>query len=77
MENLSRTWVEPTTFPGWPGIPYTWDVSRAMAQAYASGEPLRIAMYSADGAIHSGKYFYASDADVAGRPTLQITWGNP
>lgn len=77
VENLSRTWVFPTTFPGWPGIPYTWDVSRAAAQAYARGEPLRIALYSADGAIHSGKYFYASEADVAGRPTLTVTWGNP
>lgn len=63
------------TFPGWPGIPRTWDISRAVAQAYESGQPVRLAIYSTDSAMHSGKYFYSSDADLGGRPTLEVTWG--
>lgn len=80
IENLAQTVVAPSDYP-WPRIPYTWDVSLAVAQAYAEGVPLRLALYSADGAIHSGKYFVGSeDAWVGGefyRPTLEITWGRP
>jgi hypothetical protein len=80
IENLAQTVVAPSDYP-WPRIPYTWDVSLAVAQAYAEGAPLRLALYSADGAIHSGKYFVGSeDAWVGGefyRPTLEITWGRP
>lgn len=80
IENLAQTVVAPSDYP-WPRIPYTWDVSLAVAQAYSEGAPLRLALYSADGAIHSGKYFVGSeDAWVDGefyRPTLTITWGNP
>ncbi|NJN55430.1 MAG: DNRLRE domain-containing protein [Anaerolineae bacterium] len=76
LENQSVTRVAPLpSFPGWPGVPRHWDVSRAVAQAYATGQPLRLALYSTDFAMHSGKYFYSSDADSAGRPTLVVTWG--
>ncbi len=76
-ENFYGTWVEPVNGnPAWPGIPYQWDVSRAVDEAYNSGKPLRLALYSADGERHSGKYFYSSDADAAARPTLSVVWGS-
>jgi hypothetical protein len=79
IENYAATWVYPVEeFPGWPGIPYDWDLSRAVAAAYANGEPLRLVLYSADAAIHSGKYFISSDTEewnAEGRPTLEIVWG--
>ena len=81
LENVSRAWVDPLPgFPGWPGVPFTWDVSLAVAQAYQQGTPLRLALYSADGAYHSGKYFSTSDTgdwNQAARPTLTITYGTP
>jgi hypothetical protein len=79
-ENLSGTWVEPVAFPGWPGIPHAWDVTRAFVDALAAGQPLRLALYSADGAYHSGRYFSASEApdwNATARPTLHIVWGEP
>ena len=51
-------------------------VSRAVAEAYAAGTPLRLALYSTDGDYHSGKYFWSSDASEQGRPTLQVRWGS-
>lgn len=77
-QNISQTWVTPVIdWPGWPGIPYTWDVSLAAARAYASGQPLRLVLYSADNFGPNGKYFYSSDAGMAGRPTLQVELGRP
>ncbi|MCC7371232.1 MAG: DNRLRE domain-containing protein [Chloroflexi bacterium] len=63
----------------WPGVERTWDVSAAVASAYASGSPLALVLYSPDEPYHSGKYFVTSntgDWNSAGRPTLEITWGN-
>jgi hypothetical protein len=78
-ENVSTTWVDPvTSFPGWPGSASEWDVSRAVAQAYTAGEPLRLALYEADSAYHSGKYFVSSDTgdwNAEGRPTLSVVYG--
>jgi hypothetical protein len=80
-ENVSRTWVDPLeAFPGWPGVARSWDVTRALAEAYASGVPLQLALYSADFDYHSGKYFTTSNAedwDAEGRPALEIVWGDP
>ena len=82
-QNVSQSWVAPIPppgFSGWPGVAYSWDVSAAVAQAYAENKPLRLALYEADSAYHSGKYFTSSDAedwDAAGRPTLRIVYGNP
>jgi hypothetical protein len=76
LENLGSRRVQPVDFFD-PGVPYTWDVSRAVAAAYAQGEPLNLAFYSADGEYHSGKYFWSSDADQAVRPLLQVTWWEP
>lgn len=75
-QNIGGTWVQPLTQTApWPGVPVTWDVSLAAARAYQNGLPLRLALYSADTAMHSGKYFYSSNADEAARPKLTVTWG--
>jgi hypothetical protein len=80
-ENVAGTWVDPLlTFPGWPGVPVEWNVGRAVTQAYAADEPVRLAVYSADGAYHTGKYFSSSDTgewNAVARPTLVIRWGHP
>lgn len=83
QENIAQTWVEvirSNTTPPWPGIAYEWDLSRPVAEAYQAKLPLRLAIYEADSAMHSGKYFTTSDTgdwNAAGRPTLIIQWGNP
>ena len=79
-EYVAATWVDPLEIapPPWPGIPRHWDVSGAAAEAYAAGAPLRLALYSPDWAIHSGKYFFSSDIGGGGegRPTLTVLWGD-
>ena len=81
LENVSRAWVDPLPgFAGFPGVRREWDVSRAVAQAYTSGSPLRLVLYSADDDYNSGMYFVSSDTgdwNATGRPTLQVVWGNP
>ena len=78
LENISGTWVQPLQVSD--QTTYEWDVYRALIDAYQQGEPLRLALYSADGEQHSGKYFWASDGtawDPSQRPTLQVVWGAP
>ena len=78
LENVSQAWVAPRNSPG--DVAKTWDVTRAVAQAYTQGQPLRLAVYSADSAYHSGKYFISSDTgdwNAMSRPQLDVTWGNP
>ena len=81
LENISRLRVDPVIdFPGWPGVPRVWDISRAVSQAYHSGEPLRLVFYSTDGPMHTGKYFISSDTgdwNELGRPSLTVRWGEP
>jgi hypothetical protein len=85
LENVSQAWVPKVDCfgPGgssWPCTPRTWDVSQAVIEAYNSGNPLRLVLYSSDSAQHSGKFFTSSDVgdwDEVGRPTLTVTWGNP
>lgn len=78
VENVAQAVVDPILPPGlpWPGAARTWNLTWAVAQAYAAGQPtLRLVLYSADGAYHSGKYFTASDTgdwNAAGRPTMEI-----
>ena len=82
-ENLTATWVDvitPENNPGLPGVPYDWDATQAVAEAYAAGEPLNIALYTADVNQHSSKYLISSDSAPAyaeGRPTLTVVWGTP
>jgi hypothetical protein len=81
LENFSQTWVDVYSHPIiWPGDPYEWDVSQAVAQAYQKGQAVNLALYSADSPMHSGKYFRSSndgDWNAVGRPTLIIEWGDP
>jgi hypothetical protein len=81
QENMSYSWVEPTNgFPGWPGVPYYWDVSRAVRAAYQQQTAFSIVIYSPDDQYHSGKYFVSSDTpewNSAGRPELLIVYGDP
>jgi hypothetical protein len=75
-ENVAQSWVDVINGPPWPNLPREWNVSWAVTQAYSGGQSvLRLALYSADGAYHSGKYFRSSDVDdgiAATRPMLQI-----
>lgn len=78
VENVAASWAD--VFPSLPGEPREWDLSRAVAQAYAAGTPLRLALYESDWAYHSGKYFRSSEMNVYEaymRPTLRVTWGEP
>jgi hypothetical protein len=80
LENVSQAWVP--VMPGctWPCAPRNWDVSYAVAKAYAAGGPISFALYSSDRAYHSGKYFSTSDLlsqNGVGRPTLTVVWGEP
>ncbi len=81
-ENVSQARVDPIiSFPGWPGVAREWDLSYAVARAYANCDAyLNLALYSADGGYHSGKYFVTSDTgdwNAVGRPTLEVVWGEP
>ena len=76
LENYTWSWVQPVDNANdHSGRPRTWDMSRAVADAYAGGEPLRLVVYSTDGDYHSGKYFWAAEADKEVRPRLDILWG--
>ena len=81
LENVSGEWVDPLPeYGGDPGVPRTWNISRATAEAYQSGGPLRLAIYSADWDYQSGRYFWSSDHDdwhPEARPTLTVVWGEP
>jgi hypothetical protein len=81
QENLNSILVNTKSQPviPWPGLAITWDVSRAVAQAYAMGQPLRLVFYSTDNQYNGGKYFTSSsvgDWDANGRPALQVTLGS-
>jgi hypothetical protein len=84
QENVAQVWADVVEDCGviggtpWPCVARQFDVSRAVAQAYAAGTPLRLAVYEADLEAHSGKYFTTSDEadwNAVGRPTLSVVWG--
>ena len=81
VENVSQAVAGVITgHVNWPGVPITWDMSRAVAAAYQKDNRLRLVLYESDTAYHSGKYFSSSDTgdwNAAGRPTLTINWGEP
>jgi hypothetical protein len=81
QENISAAWIYPLlAFPGWPGIPYDWDATQAVAEAYAEGRPASIAIYGSDTEQHSSKYLKSSetgDWNVESRPKLTVVWGDP
>ncbi len=76
LENYTWAWVQPVDNPNdYSGRPRTWDLAGAVADAHAAGQPLRLVIYSTDGDYHSGKYFWAAEADKEVRPRLDITVG--
>ena len=81
QNNASYSWVAPIiTFPGWPGVARTWDISWLLNKNYQAQLPLQLVMYSVDSAYHSGKYFVSADTgdwNETGRPTLTVTYGDP
>lgn len=81
-ENVASKQVDPLPeYPGWPGVRHDWDLTYAVQQAVLAGQDtISLALYSADGAYHSGKYFRTSevsDSDIAARPALSIRYTNP
>jgi len=81
QENISASWIYPLlNFSGWPGIPYDWDATKAVAEAYAEGRPASMAIYGSDTEQHSSKYLKSSetgDWNVEARPKLTVIWGDP
>jgi uncharacterized repeat protein (TIGR01451 family) len=82
-ENVSAAWVNPYSGdrdnPVWPGDAYTWDASKAVAEAYSAGQPVSMALYGSDTDQHSSKYYKSSEADdgIAGaRPVLVVRWAD-
>jgi hypothetical protein len=79
QENVAAAWVYPITQSvPWPGNPYDWDATQAVAEAYAAGQPVSLAIYSSDTEQHSSKYLTSSetgDWNAEGRPTLNVVWG--
>jgi hypothetical protein len=79
QENVAATWIYPITSPvDWPGNPYHWDATQAVAEAYDAGQPVSLAIYSSDTEQHSSKYLTSSeigDWNVRGRPALTVNWG--
>ena len=76
VENVSQLWVE-SIYNSDP-VARVWEVSAAIADAFAAGDPLRLVIYSADYSAHSGKYFLSSESsDPNNRPTLTVNWANP
>jgi hypothetical protein len=79
LENVSRSWVGPITMADY-GIARNWDVSGVVAKAYAAGQPLRLALYSADSYGPHGKYFLSSNVGSYEQnlmPTLKVVLGDP
>ena len=77
QENISSIRVYPYSQSevDWPGDPYTWDATKAVAEAYAAGEPTNLALYSSDTGRDTSKYFSSSetgDWNFEARPTLNI-----
>lgn len=77
-ENISGTWVKPVQVS--EQRQYRWNVTEAVSKALETESPLRLALYSIDGELHSGKYFWSSNVGDWGmdlRPTLEVTLGVP
>jgi hypothetical protein len=89
QENFSMTPIPPKRTPlVWPGDPYRWNVSQAVAEAYAAGQPVSFAIYDSTTGRDSSKYLTSSENginddpaywnwNIAGRPRLDITYGDP
>jgi hypothetical protein len=81
QENTSRTRVQPlpgdcAPTPYWycrPGIPYQFDVTEIVRRAQGQGRNwAALALYTAAGQYHSGKYFYSREG--AEPPVVRIAY---
>ena len=81
QENTSRTLVQPlpgdcAPTPYWycrPGIPYQFDVTEIVRRAQGQGRNwAALALYTAAGQYHSGKYFYSREG--AEPPVVRIRY---
>ena len=81
QENLDAVHIPSlSSHPGWPGIPYAWDATQAVADAYGAGRPVDLAIYDSANERNTSKYFTSSetgDWNAVGRPTLTVVWGSP
>ncbi len=87
QENYSMTPIPPKTTPLiWPGDPFSWDATQAVAEAYAAGQPASFALYDSATGRDSSKYFTSSETglddgtpnwNIESRPRLDIVWGDP
>jgi hypothetical protein len=82
QENISAIRVYPYSQPtiDWPGDPYNWDATQAVVEAYRSGEPVNLALYSSDSGRDTTKYFSSSEAgdwNWEARPVLKVAWAVP
>ena len=81
LQNMGGVLIVPLdAFADWPGIPYTWDATEAVAAAYAAGQPVSLALYDSAGGRNTTKYCTSSETggwNLAGRPTLTVVWGEP
>jgi len=79
QQNIDMVRIAPlSSHPGWPGIPYTWDATEAVAAAYAADQPVSLAIYDSANQRNTSKYFTSSETDdwnEEGRPTLTVVWG--
>jgi len=79
QKNLDVVRITPlSSHPGWPGIPYTWDATEAVASAYAASQPVNLAIYDSANQRNTSKYLTSSecgDWNAEGRPTLTVVWG--
>lgn len=76
--NIASAWAGLGDCPTYQNCPsIALDVSEAVAAAYAQGQPLRLMLYSSDGGISSGKYFFASETgtwNLLNRPLLNVQY---
>jgi hypothetical protein len=82
-ENVSGASVDAVRLENYPSyfvnppLARTIDISRALANYYYAGQPLNVAIWSADAPPHSGKYFYSTNvADARYRPVLEVVLGD-
>ena len=79
-QNYGGRWVTPMPLVS-PPLPWDWDVTAAIQDAYTLGLPARLILYSSDIAPqHTGKYFLASESggtNEVKRPTLTVEWTDP
>jgi hypothetical protein len=92
QENIDRVLVPPLVVDSlpWANKPhFLWNVTQAVAQAYAAGQPVNLALYDSADARNTTKHFTSTQTgindpptnnqwnwNIAGRPRLDVVWGD-